>query len=279
MGGVLLGQNPGPASSQDGVWLSIAGPGHVNIGEPAQVEAEVTGADSWVWILPTGRHVTDEDQVQLTPTAPGSSTDSTLNHEDAVDTITYPIASSSGIEGEISMGVRSWEVTDQGMLLTMSFVPDDDDSDGPVRFFDGLYIAGNIDSYLLPAVNDRRNMKAYYVPDAEGEHLSGWTYFRTESWASSMDIHVRSGETAVLWAYYPVPEDKVDTVEVAVMPGVQDFRDVQINWGDYEPGDYGNAAEVDGDECETRNPPSPVGECGTVLGSAADGHRRRCVRR
>lgn len=69
MGGVLLGQNPGPASSQDGVWLSIAGPGQVNIGEPAQVEAEVTGADSWVWILPTGRHVTDEDQVQLTPTA------------------------------------------------------------------------------------------------------------------------------------------------------------------------------------------------------------------
>ncbi|MCT1605883.1 hypothetical protein M3B43_00830 [Nesterenkonia massiliensis] len=177
-----------------------------------------------------------------------ASTDSTLNHEDAVDTITYPIASSSGIEGEISMGLHSLEVTDQGMLLTMSFVPDYDDSDGPARFFDGLHTAGNIDSYLLPAVNDRQNMKAYYVPNAEGEHLSGWTYFRTEPWASSMDIHVRSGETAVLWAYYPVPEDEIDTVDVAVMPGVQDFRDVQINWGDYEPGDYGNAAEVDGDE-------------------------------
>ncbi|MCT1605880.1 serine/threonine protein kinase [Nesterenkonia massiliensis] len=73
VGGVLLSHNPGPASSQDGVSLSIAGPEQVSIGEPAQFEAEVTGADSWVWILPTGRHVADEDQVQLTPTAPGTA--------------------------------------------------------------------------------------------------------------------------------------------------------------------------------------------------------------
>ena len=43
------------------------------LGEPAVFRAEVTGAQSWTWLLPTGRYVADEEQVQLTPTVPGSA--------------------------------------------------------------------------------------------------------------------------------------------------------------------------------------------------------------
>lgn len=185
----------------------------------------------------------DEDDAE----APQTSTDSTLNHEDAVDTITYPISTDSGIEGEISMGLHSLEVTDQGMLLTMSFVPEYDDSDGPARFFDGLHTARSIDTHLLPVVNDRANLKAYYVPNEAGRHSSGWVPGNREAWASQLNIRPRSGETVAFWAYYPVPEDDIDTVDIAVMDGVQDFREVEIDWGSYGPGDYGDTAGEDDD--------------------------------
>ncbi len=179
---------------------------------------------------------------------PESGADSTLHHEDAADTITYPISTQSGMEGEISMGLHSLEVTDQGMLLTMTFVPDYDDSEGPARFHDELHTARNIDSHLLPVVNDRANLKAYYVPNEAGDQLSGWAPGNREAWTSELNIRPRSGETVAFWAYYPVPEDDIDTVDIAVMDGVQDFREVEIDWGSYGPADYGDAAGEDDDE-------------------------------
>ncbi|WP_150460656.1 hypothetical protein [Nesterenkonia ebinurensis] len=190
----------------------------------------------------------EEDDDEADSETPGTPTDSTLNHEDAVDTITYPISTSSGIEGEISMGLHSLEVTDQGMLLTMSFVPEYDDSNRPERFYDGLHTARNIDSHLMPVVSDRANMKAYYVPNEAGEHLFGWVPANRGPWASGLDIRPRSGETVAFWAYYPVPEDEIEVVDIAVMDGVQEFRDVEIDWGAYEPGDYGDLPEDDNDE-------------------------------
>lgn len=73
LAGVLLSYEPGPSSSGDGISLSIDGPAQVAVGESASFAAEVSGADSWVWILPTGRHVADEGYIELTPTAPGTA--------------------------------------------------------------------------------------------------------------------------------------------------------------------------------------------------------------
>jgi len=66
-----------------------------------------------------------------------------------------------------------------------------------------------------------------------GAHAGG-------AWASAIgDVEVRSGEQYLHWAYFPAPEDDIDTVDVAVIPGAQEFRDVHIDWGDAEPGSAG----------------------------------------
>ncbi|WP_157984063.1 protein kinase domain-containing protein [Nesterenkonia muleiensis] len=73
--GLLLerGGEDAPPSSAGGVSISIAGPDQVEVGEPAVFTAETEGADSWVWVLPTGTFITDEPEAVLTPTSPGSA--------------------------------------------------------------------------------------------------------------------------------------------------------------------------------------------------------------
>ena len=34
---------------------------------------------------------------------------------------------------------------------------------------------------------------------------------------------------------FPTPEDDIETVDIAVIPGMQEFRDVTIDWGSNEP--------------------------------------------
>ncbi|MGP5290753.1 serine/threonine-protein kinase [Brachybacterium sp. AOP42-E1-35] len=60
-------------SAAGGVSLAIEGPDEVRVGEEAVFTAEVEGADSWVWSLPTGSHLVDAEQTVLTASGPGTA--------------------------------------------------------------------------------------------------------------------------------------------------------------------------------------------------------------
>ncbi|MGY5766040.1 protein kinase domain-containing protein [Brachybacterium sp. DNPG3] len=68
--GWRLGDDTPPAAA-DGASVAISGPSEVAVGETAVFTAEVEGADSWAWTLPTGRFVADREQVSVTPTSAG----------------------------------------------------------------------------------------------------------------------------------------------------------------------------------------------------------------
>ncbi|GAA1450111.1 serine/threonine-protein kinase [Nesterenkonia lacusekhoensis] len=74
LGGYLLrgSEQDVPSSSAD-VSVAIDGPEEVAVGEPATFTAQVEGVDSWVWVLPTGGHLADEEEAVLTPTSPGTA--------------------------------------------------------------------------------------------------------------------------------------------------------------------------------------------------------------
>lgn len=73
LAGYLL-RGPGdPVAAAEGASVSVEGPSEVQVGEPATFTAEVEGAESWVWVLPTGTHVADEDETVLTPTSAGTA--------------------------------------------------------------------------------------------------------------------------------------------------------------------------------------------------------------
>src|SRR5690625_872619 len=172
------------------------------------------------------------------PAAPDSAEDQTPTNvtrhmDDAVQTITYPM---QGHDGEITMGILPPEVQGEAMLVSIIFEPefaDDEDTEG-VRFRDLHGDSAN--TVLMPVVSDRENFKAYHVPRETTNQFvqgGGWTggSFGTGTWASPIgDVEVRSGEQYLHWAYFPAPEDDIDTVDVAVIPGMQEFRDVEIDW-------------------------------------------------
>lgn len=167
--------------------------------------------------------------------------DVTLEPEEAIENITYAFQDEDH-DGEITMGLHGLEVGDQGMLLTVSFVPEYDESEDVLEF--GEMHDTSLD-YLLPLVSDRENFKAYYVPHTgeggpgamQDYPMSGWsTSTAGEAWASEIGgREAPSGEPMVLSTYFPIPEDDIDTVDIAVVPGVQEFTDVQIDWGDQAP--------------------------------------------
>lgn len=165
-------------------------------------------------------------------------TDVTRDMDDAVQTITYPM---QGHEGEITMGILPPEVQGEAMLVSIIFEPEFADEDTEdVRFRDLHGDAAN--TVLMPVVSDRENFKAYHVPRETTNQFvqgGGWTggSFGTGTWASPIgDVEVRSGEQYLHWAYFPTPEDDIETVDIAVIPGMQEFRDVAIDWGSTEPG-------------------------------------------
>lgn len=53
--------------------VTISGPATATVGEPVTLTASVAGAEHWVWTLPTGAYVTDEDTVRLTASSAGSA--------------------------------------------------------------------------------------------------------------------------------------------------------------------------------------------------------------
>lgn len=62
--------------------FSIEGPSRISVGETAVYRAEVGDATSWVWILPSGRYLADEPEVELTPRTPGTA-EVTIQGQDA----------------------------------------------------------------------------------------------------------------------------------------------------------------------------------------------------
>lgn len=164
-------------------------------------------------------------------------TDVTRDLDDAVQTITYPM---QGHEGDITMGIFAPEVQGETMLVSVVFEPEfaDEQPEG-VRFQDLHGETGN--TVLAPVVSDRENFKAYHVPREATYGFvqgGGWigSSFANGTWASPIgDVEVRSGEQYLHWAYFPAPEDDIDTVDIAVIPGMQEFRDIEIDWGSSTP--------------------------------------------
>lgn len=69
--GSLLGLDASAPSAAGNSSLAIAGPEEIQVGEQAVFTAEVQDVDSWVWTLPTGEHLVDEQEATLTASAPG----------------------------------------------------------------------------------------------------------------------------------------------------------------------------------------------------------------
>ncbi|MDZ5078789.1 hypothetical protein [Nesterenkonia sp. HG001] len=161
----------------------------------------------------------------------GAGEDMSLDIADAQYTVTYPIQGDAA-EGEITMGLHSLEVDDQGMLLTVSFIPEYEDENAVHRF--RTLHGHDAGSVLLPVINDRQNFTAYHVPRQTSNQFAqggGWLSgaFGQGAWASAIgDVEVQSGEQVTHWAYFPAPVDDVDIVDVAVIPGVQEFEGVEI---------------------------------------------------
>jgi len=62
-----------PASQTSTASLTIDGPDRVTLGEEATFTATTTGLDNWVWTLPSGRHILDEEAITITARTPGSA--------------------------------------------------------------------------------------------------------------------------------------------------------------------------------------------------------------
>lgn len=181
-------------------------------------------------------HADDADTDEEPAEAQDGPQDVTASMDDAVQTITYPMQDH---DGEITMGMLSLEVQGESMQVSVVFEPQFDNEDDTAEF---SKLHGETGSVLAPAVNDRENMKAYNVPrKTTNPHVQGGGWlggsFAPGTWASAIgDVEVRSGGQYVHWANFPVPEDDIETVDVSVVPGAQEFRDVEINWGDTQPG-------------------------------------------
>lgn len=194
----------------------------------------------------------DDDSAEGTGTEEASAErqDVTASMDDAVQTITYPV---EGYDGEITMGLLPLAVQGESMQVTVVFEPQFDNEDDSVEFSD---LHGETSPVLAPVVNDRENMKAYNVPrETTNPHVQGGGWipgqFASGTWASAIgDVEVSSGGQYVHWANFPAPEDDIDTVDVAVVPGAQEFQDVQINWGETQPGsvDTGDTTEDENDD-------------------------------
>ncbi|SKC75735.1 serine/threonine-protein kinase [Krasilnikoviella flava] len=60
-----------PRASAGAAGVAISGPASAVVGEPVTLTAQVTGADHWVWTLPTGAYTADDGSVELTASTPG----------------------------------------------------------------------------------------------------------------------------------------------------------------------------------------------------------------
>lgn len=73
LGGWFLRPSGTPPEATSTARIEIHGPDEAALGEPATFTLRHTGVESWVWVLPTGEHVSDRTSITLTPTGAGSS--------------------------------------------------------------------------------------------------------------------------------------------------------------------------------------------------------------
>lgn len=72
--GWLLRGSGDPPAATSSARVHIEAPEQVQVGEPATFTLRHLGVGSWVWVLPTGEHVVDEETVTVTPTGAGTAT-------------------------------------------------------------------------------------------------------------------------------------------------------------------------------------------------------------
>lgn len=193
----------------------------------------------------------DEDADDEDAPAAGTGEDATPDPDEAIQTVTYDMTGPT--EGEMTMALQGLEVSDEGMLVTVTFTPEYEQDGDPAHFVRDMHDPAyeNITEYLLPVVSDRANLKAYHVPrEQQMNYGGGWFPSAAQAWASSVNVNVHSGDTLTMWAYVPTPEDDIDTVDVAVTPGAPEFRDVEIEWDDHSPADHGGEDEAAEDDDE-----------------------------
>ncbi|MGD8150315.1 serine/threonine-protein kinase [Ornithinimicrobium sp. Y1694] len=80
-GGWLLGRTTDPPAATQSSRVEIEGPDEVTVGESASFTLRHLGVNSWVWVLPTGQHVADQESVTLSPTGTGRSQVSLLSRD------------------------------------------------------------------------------------------------------------------------------------------------------------------------------------------------------
>lgn len=53
--------------------VAVEGSTQITVGESSVFTADVQGVSNWVWVLPTGRYIVDEQPVTLAPTSAGTA--------------------------------------------------------------------------------------------------------------------------------------------------------------------------------------------------------------
>ncbi|RIK17698.1 MAG: protein kinase [Acidobacteria bacterium] len=82
VGGLLVGPPDEPPSRTSLASVAIDGPTRVTVGQEVTFTASVSGLESWIWTLPSGRYVPDLASVTITAQSPGPS-HLTLRGQDA----------------------------------------------------------------------------------------------------------------------------------------------------------------------------------------------------
>ncbi len=70
--GMFFGGDHYPAEN-DNAAIAISGPEEVGVGEAATFQADTEGVHSWIWSLPTGTSVVNDDEATMTATEPGTT--------------------------------------------------------------------------------------------------------------------------------------------------------------------------------------------------------------
>lgn len=160
-----------------------------------------------------------------------------IDPEDAVETVTYPIAHDD-VDGEITVGFHHLRVEDQTMELLLTYTPEFDDH-GTYNLW---HLHNRNHAMVAPALYDRENLKRYNILRSGGDFDAG-------HWATNQaDVDLASGETQAYWANFAVPEDDIAAINIG-MPVGPEFKDMEIDWGEAEPSDQDSEAE-DFDEDE-----------------------------
>jgi len=133
--------------------------------------------------------------------------------EEAVEIITYELPDE---DLEVTVGLHSLQVDGEVMRLDLSFTPDG-------RPNETYHInAMNRSSRMYPVLNDRENLKQYSLLRSSG------TVWATDT--SPFGTEVANGQTLMYYGYYAAPEDDIETLDIAVIDGLVEFTDAQIQW-------------------------------------------------